>query len=169
MLHSIRERGIALKKKGKKGNGLRRLFAGADESARNAPKRERSEVPSDYEPDQDETLEDIIAKYGKYLDEDGVPFRGINPNPKYYVVPKEPPKPVSKKATVRKVKKARPEPVPVAVPEPLPKKVTVRKVRKAKPEPEPVAVSEPAPKKVTVKKRKKATRVTVKKKSKAKP
>lgn len=144
MLHSIQERGIALKNKGRKGNPFRRLFAGADEPARRAPVDVRSEEYDDFDPDTDDTLEDIIAKYGKYLDEDGVPFKGINPNPKYYVVPKEPPKPVPKKATVRKVKKAKPAPEPA-------------------PEPE---VVEPAPKKVTVKKVKKATRVTVKKKSK---
>lgn len=39
-------------------------------------------------------LEDLHERYGKYLDEDGVPFKGINPSPKYYVVPKEkPPEP----------------------------------------------------------------------------
>lgn len=153
MLHSIQERGIALKNKGRKGNPFRRLFAGADEPARRAPEDVRAEGYDDFDPDADDTLEDIIAKYGKYLDEDGVPFKGINPNPKYYVVPKEPPKPVPKKATVRKVKKPKP------APEPAPKQEVVE------PAPEPEVV-EPAPKKVTVKKVKKAKKVTIKKKSK---
>lgn len=135
-----------MKKKGRKGNAFRRLFAGADEPARNSS--ERPGATDEFDPDADDTLEDIIAKYGKYLDEDGVPFRGINPNPKYYVVPKEPPKPVLKKAKVRKVQKAKPAPDPVVAPEPE---------------------TAPAPKKVTVKKVKKPTKVTVKKKSKAKP
>lgn len=142
MLHPIQEEGIDLKKKGKKGNGFRRLFSGADDPARKTPYPDRSGAFADPDSEVEETAEDILAKYGKYLDEDGVPFKGINPNPKYYVVPKEPPKPVPKKATVRKVKKAKPAP-----------------------QPEPA----PAPKKVTVKKVKKPTKVTVKKKSKAKP
>ena len=73
--------------------------------------------PHEPKTDLDETddlynSEDILQKYGKYLDEEGVPLRGINPNPKYYVVPKEKERP-PKKAGVRKVEK--------------PKKVTIRK------------------------------------------
>ena len=65
-----------MKKKGRKGKGFGRLFAGPDESARNAF---RSRREADLENDDLETPEDILAKYGKYLDEDGVPFKGINP------------------------------------------------------------------------------------------
>ena len=78
--------------------------------------------PHEPKTDLDETddlycSEDILQKYGKYLDEEGVPLRGINPNPKYYVVPKETERP-PKKAGVRKVEKS--------------KKVTIRKKKPAK-------------------------------------
>ena len=162
MLRSILKRGTALKKKGRKGKGFGRLFAGPDESARNAF---RSRREADLENDDLETPEDILAKYGKYLDEDGVPFKGINPKPKYYVVPKEVPEeeltvsrqpivhqilttpapqtPKPKKATVKKVQKTDPKTVVVkkrCAPEPAPKKVTVRKVEKpVTPEPETTA------------------------------
>lgn len=63
------------------------------------------------------SAEDIVQKYGRYLDDEGVPLRGINPNPKYYVVPKETERP-AKKAGVRKVK--------------TPKKVTIRKKKTAR-------------------------------------
>ncbi|MBQ2436894.1 MAG: hypothetical protein II265_02265, partial [Clostridia bacterium] len=78
-----------MKKKGRKSKGFGRLFAGLDESARTPSGRVRPEAESGLDPDEIETPEDIVAKYGKYLDEDGVPFKGINPKPKYYVVPKE--------------------------------------------------------------------------------
>lgn len=148
-----------MKQKGKKGGFFQRLFADPEEpsrerrtgsrpdeeDSRRKPARRFRILPE--EPDYEENSpEEILAKYGKYLDEDGVPFQGINPKPKYYVVPKEtptealpdepltpPPAPKPKKATVRKVKpnaptkvvirkRARPEP-----PESEPKKVTVRK------------------------------------------
>ncbi|MBQ8924783.1 MAG: hypothetical protein IJ051_00795 [Clostridia bacterium] len=150
-------------KKGRKNGFFGRLFAGPDESARKPSSRARSGEDAALDVDEIETPEDILAKYGKYLDEDGVPFKGINPKPKYYVVPKEvppeetldgppvrrpdivhqikttptPPKP--KKAAVKKVRK----------PEPTPRKVVVKK--RARPAPEPAPA--PAPKKVVVKKR----------------
>lgn len=63
------------------------------------------------------SAEDIVHKYGKYLDEEGVPLRGINPNPKYYVVPKDTGRP-AENAEVRKAE--------------APKKVTIRKKKTAK-------------------------------------
>lgn len=62
----------------------------------------------------EESIDEIMEKYGKYL-EDGEPYlKGINPNPKYYVVPKEqPPAPET------------PAEAPV-----LPKKVRVTKRKK---------------------------------------
>ena len=149
-----------MKKKGRKGKGFGRLFAGPDESVR-ASLRDRSATGPEYDPEELETPEDILAKYGKYLDEDGVPFKGINPKPKYYVVPKEtaedelsvtrqptivhqiltePAPRAPKKATVKKVRKTAPKKVvgkKRARPEPVPKKVTVRKVRTASVAPEP--------------------------------
>ncbi len=150
-----------MKKKGRKGKGFGRLFAGPDETARSAL---RSRPGDGFEPDDDaiETPEDILAKYGKYLDEDGVPLKGINPKPKYYVVPKEvpaeeipDPRPVRRPEIVHQIKTTpapgKPEATRAVVrkrakpSEPVPKKVIVRK--RNVPDPE------PAPKKVVVKKR----------------
>lgn len=39
--------------------------------------------------EEPETEEELLELYGKYLDSEGVPLKGINPSPKYYVVPKE--------------------------------------------------------------------------------
>ena len=179
---TCRKRGIALKQKGKKGKGFGRLFAGPDESARMPSRRSRSDP--EIESDEIETPEDILAKYGKYLDEDGVPLKGINPKPKYYVVPKEqpleaapveePPKPAPPivhqiKTTPAPPPKPEPEPVPEPQPQPepgpIPRKVIVRKkapkkvvVRKrARPEP-------PAPNviRVVVKKAAKPVKVKIK-------
>ncbi len=92
---------------GKKGNRFRWPRAGAEEAARNA-----LGLPS---------LEEM--DFGEYLDGQGVPIKGINPKPKYFVVSKEPPKQLQPlKATVKKrkqplkavVKKQKP-PVKVAV------------------------------------------------------
>ncbi len=167
---TCRKRGIALKQKGKKGKGFGRLFAGPDESVRMPSRRSRSDP--EIESDEIETPEDILAKYGKYLDEDGVPFKGINPKPKYYVVPKEqpleaapveePPKPAP--PIVHQIKTT-PAPPPKPEPGPIPRKVIVRKkapkkvvVRKrARPEP-------PAPNviRVVVKKAAKPVKVKIK-------
>lgn len=51
--------------------------------------------------DAEEPVEDILEKYGKYLHNDGEPLKGINPNPKYYVVPKEEPEQPKSKTTVK--------------------------------------------------------------------
>lgn len=164
------ERGIALKKKGQWGKGLGRLFAGPDESARTSSERSRSKAEQGFDADEIETPEDIIAKYGKYLDEDGVPFKGINPKPKYYVVPKEHPleaEPVEEPLSPAKpiVHQIKTTPTPPPKPEPEPRKVIVRKrtpkkvvVRKrARPEP-PV----PKAKKIVVKKAAKPVKVKIK-------
>ncbi len=167
---TCRKRGIALKQKGKKGKGFGRLFAGPDESARMPSRRSRSDP--EIESDEIETPEDILAKYGKYLDEDGVPLKGINPKPKYYVVPKEqpleaapveePPKPAPPivhqiKTTPAPPPKPEPGPIPriVIVRKKAPKKVVVRK--RARPEP-------PAPNviRVVVKKAAKPVKVKIK-------
>ena len=159
-----------MKKKGKWGKGLGRLFAGLDESARTPSGRVRPEAESGLDPDEIETPEDIVAKYGKYLDEDGVPFKGINPKPKYYVVPKEQPLeavPVEEplepappivhqiKTTPTPPPKPEPEPRKVIVRKRTPKKVVVRK--RARPEP-PV----PKAKKIVVKKAAKPLKVIIK-------
>lgn len=157
-----------MKKKGKWGKGLGRLFAGPDESARAPSERSRSEAERGHDADEIETPEDIIAKYGKYLDEDGVPFKGINPKPKYYVVPKEQPlpaEPVEEPLSqappiVHQIKTTpapppKPEPRKVIVRKKAPKKVVVRK--RARPEP-PV----PKAKKVVVKKAAKPVKVKIK-------
>ena len=162
------ERGIALKKKGQWGKGLGRLFAGPDESARTPSERSRSKAEQGFDADEIETPEDILAKYGKYLDEDGVPFKGINPKPKYYVVPKEHPleaEPVEEplspaKPIVHQIKTSpapppEPEPRKVIVRKRAPKKVVVRK--RARPEP-PV----PKAKKIVVKKAAKPVKVKIK-------
>ncbi len=164
------ERGIALKKNGQWGKGLGRLFAGPKESARTPSERSRSKAEQGFDADEIETPEDIIAKYGKYLDEDGVPFKGINPKPKYYVVPKEQPLeavPVEEplepappivhqiKTTPTPPPKPEPEPRKVIVRKRTPKKVVVRK--RARPEP-PV----PKAKKIVVKKAAKPLKVKIK-------
>lgn len=157
-----------MKKKGKWGKGLGRLFAGPDESARMPSERSLSKAEPGSDADEIETPEDIIAKYGKYLDEDGVPFKGINPKPKYYVVPKEHPleaEPVEEplspaKPIVHQIKTSpapppKPEPRKVIVRKRAPKKVVVRK--RARPEP-PV----PKAKKIVVKKAAKPLKVKIK-------
>ncbi|MEE1187976.1 MAG: hypothetical protein UHM52_03210 [Acutalibacteraceae bacterium] len=159
-----------MKKKGKWGKGLGRLFAGPDESARMPSERSRSKAEPGSDADEIETPEDILAKYGKYLDEDGVPFKGINPKPKYYVVPKEQPLeavPVEEplepappivhqiKTTPTPPPKPEPEPRKVIVRKRTPKKVVVRK--RARPEP-PV----PKAKKIVVKKAAKPLKVKIK-------
>ena len=164
------ERGIALKKNGQWGKGLGRLFAGPKESARTPSERSRSKAEQGFDADEIETPEDIIAKYGKYLDEDGVPSKGINPKPKYYVVPKEQPLeavPVEEplepappivhqiKTTPTPPPKPEPEPRKVIVRKRTPKKVVVRK--RARPEP-PV----PKAKKIVVKKAAKPLKVKIK-------
>ena len=164
------ERGIALKKNGQWGKGLGRLFAGPKESARTPSERSRSKAEQGFDADEIETPEDILAKYGKYLDEDGVPFKGINPKPKYYVVPKEQPLeavPVEEplepappivhqiKTTPTPPPKPEPEPRKVIVRKRTPKKVVVRK--RARPEP-PV----PKAKKIVVKKAAKPLKVKIK-------
>ena len=158
-----------MKKKGRKGKGFGRLFAGPDETARSAL---RSRPGDGFEPDDDaiETPEDILAKYGKYLDEDGVPLKGINPKPKYYVVPKEvpaeeipDPRPVRRPEIVHQIKTTpapgKPEATRAVVrkrakpSEPVPKKVIVRKRNVPDPEPAPkkvVVQPKPASKKVVV-------------------
>ncbi|MEE3311148.1 MAG: hypothetical protein VZR30_00740 [Acutalibacteraceae bacterium] len=159
-----------MKKKGQWGKGLGRLFAGPDESARTSSERSRSKAEPGSDADEIETPEDILAKYGKYLDEDGVPFKGINPKPKYYVVPKEQPLeavPVEEplepappivhqiKTTPTPPPKPEPEPRKVIVRKRTPKKVVVRK--RARPEP-PV----PKAKKIVVKKAAKPLKVKIK-------
>ena len=51
-----------MKKKGRKGKGFGRLFAGLDESARTPSGRVRPEAESGLDPDEIETPEDIVAK-----------------------------------------------------------------------------------------------------------
>ena len=68
-----------MKKKGKWGKGLGRLFAGPDESARMPSERSRSNAEPGADADELETPKAILAKYGKYRAEDGVPFKGSNP------------------------------------------------------------------------------------------
>lgn len=167
------ERGIALKKKGRKGKGFGRLFAGLDESARTPSGRIRPEAEISLDPDEIETPEDIVAKYGKYLDEDGVPFKGINPKPKYYVVPKEQPlevlpleaspveeprkpaPPIVHQIKTTPAPPPRPEPKKVVVRKKAPKKVIVRK--RARPEP-----PAPAVKTIVVKKAAKPVKIKIK-------
>ena len=52
-----------MKKKGKWGKGLGRLFAGPDESARMPSERSRSKAEPGSDADEIETPEDILAKY----------------------------------------------------------------------------------------------------------
>ncbi|MBO4383635.1 MAG: hypothetical protein J5847_06040 [Clostridia bacterium] len=88
-------------------------------------------------------VDDLIERYGKYLDENDQPLKGINPNPKYYVLPKEPsagpqaeppapPEPEPPKTNVRTTLKRTVK----AVKKPLPK-VTPKRVDRPAPEPEP--------------------------------
>ena len=91
-------------------------------------------------------MDDLIERYGKYLDENDQPLKGINPSPKYYVVPKEPPaepppeppKPEPPKTEQRTTRKRTVK----AVKKPLPK-VTPKRVEKPAPEPEPPVVVKP--------------------------
>lgn len=72
--------------------------------------------PEDWSNGVPESLpeEDLDETYGRYRDKDGVPFRGVNPKPKYYVVPKEEPQEAIKvKVKVRA--KAKPKKVKVKV------------------------------------------------------
>lgn len=87
-------------------------------------------------------MDDLIERYGKYLDENDQPLKGINPSPKYYVVPKEPPpeprEPEPPKTEQRTTRKRAVK----AVKKPLPK-VTPKRVEKPAPEPEPPVVVKP--------------------------
>ena len=67
---------------------------------------------------EEERLQDLIERYGGFLDEDNEPLKGINPNPKYYVIPKEKPLPPQEElpvrppaATPKKTVKVSPRPV----------------------------------------------------------
>lgn len=102
-------------KQGKKGDRFRRLFYGPGDEDFDAPQRTSSDE-----------LEPEDTDFGMLLGEDGTPFLGINPNPKYYIVPKESPKSVPPKEE----KTAVPATVKVKVKKPMSSvKVTVKKKR----------------------------------------
>lgn len=116
------------------------------------PREETKRVPEEPIPmTEEERLQDLIERYGAFLDEDNEPFTGINPNPKYYVVPKEKPLPPQEELPVeppaappKKTVKVSPRPV-----RKTPAKVTIR--RRTKRPAKPVTVTVRAKKKSPVK------------------
>ncbi len=86
------------------GGGLFSRFRSAERTRNSDPSAEVIRTMT-----EEERMQDLIERYGSYLDEDQEPFRGINPNPKYYVVPKERPeeerKRIPKKVTARPAEK----------------------------------------------------------------
>lgn len=92
-----------MKKNGKKSASFQTFPAGtvvfpdgsimeSEDWGKREPRRPRPVVKASSVPEpvaEEVSEEEILEKYGKYLHNDGEPLPGINPNPKYYVVPKE--------------------------------------------------------------------------------
>lgn len=130
-----------------------------------APKRE--EKPrADTAPDpeipmtEEEQLRDLIERYGAYLDEYNEPWQGINPRPKYYVVPKETPPPL------QEARPAGPPETPVEMPVETPAAEPVRAPVKVSPRP---VRKQPARVTIRLRAKKTAKTVTVTVKAKKKP